>query len=248
MILKGKNVVITGCLQGIGNTTMEVFARNGANIWACCQSPNEEFEKQIKELEEEAGVTITPVYFDLSDGEQIKAGMKTIFASKKKIDVLVNIAGMTYNALLQMTSMEKMKNLFEINFFSQILITQYITKIMVKQKCGNVINISSIAGIDGNPGQVAYSSCKAALIGTTKTLAAELAQYNIRVNAIAPGVIQTNMTADLKEEAYDRLMSKSCINRKGMPEEVANTLMFLASDMSSYMTGQVLRVDGGIGK
>lgn len=247
MLLKGKNAVITGCLRGIGRTTMDVFAQNGANIWACCQAPDEEFENHIIDLQKENGVIITPVYFDLSDSEQIKAGMKTIMSAKQKVDVLVNIAGMTYNALFHMTTIEKMKYVFEIDFFSQILITQYITKIMLKQKSGSVINISSIAGIDGNPGQVAYSAAKAALIGATKTLSEELAEHNIRVNAIAPGVIKTDMTAELNQDKFDQLVAKSNLNRAGTPEEVAQTLLFLASDMSSYMTGQIIRVDGGIG-
>ena len=247
MLLAGKNVVITGCLKGIGRETMELFAKNGANIWACAQTQNEEFESCIAKLANENSVTITPVYFDLSDQEQIKAGMKSIMSTKQKIDVLVNIAGLTYNALFHMTTMEKMKYVFEVDFFSQILVTQYITKIMMRQKFGNVINISSIAGIDGNPGQVAYSSCKAALIGATKTLAAELAEFNIRVNAIAPGVIKTDMTSDLPPQVLERLMKKSALHRPGMPAEVADVLLFLASDMSTYITGQVLRVDGGIG-
>jgi 3-oxoacyl-[acyl-carrier protein] reductase len=189
-----------------------------------------------------------PIYFDLYDSEQIKSGIKSIMASKQKIDTLVNIAGLTYNALFHMTTMEKMKHVFEIDFFSQMLVTQYVTKIMARQKFGNVINVSSIAGIDGNPGQIAYSSCKAALIGATKTLAAELAEFNIRVNAIAPGVVKTDMTSDLPPDVLDRLMKKSDLNRIGMPSEIANVLLFLASDMSSYITGQILRIDGGIGK
>lgn len=247
MILKGKNVVITGCLKGIGRGTMDVFAKNGANIWACAQTKDPEFEAHVAKLANENNVTITPVYFDLADQEQIKEGMKTIVFSKQKVDVLINIAGLTYNALFQMTSMEKMKYVFEIDFFSQILVTQYIAKLMMRQKSGNVINVSSVAGIDGNPGQIAYSSCKAALIGATKTLAAELAEHNIRVNAVAPGVIKTSMTSDLPQDVMTRLMKKSALNKPGMPDEVANVLLFLASDMSSYMTGQVIRIDGGMG-
>ena len=247
MLLKGKNAVITGCLRGIGRATLDVFAHNGANIWACCQAPDEEFEAHVRDLQKEYDVTITPVYFDLEDHDQIKAAMRTIISSKQKVDVLVNIAGLTYNALFHMTTMEKMKRVFEIDFFSQLLVTQYITKIMVKHKGGSVINVSSIAGIDGNAGQVAYSSAKAALIGATKTLAEELAVYNIRVNAIAPGVIKTDMTADLAQDKFEKLVEKSKLNRAGTPKETAETLLFLASDLSSYITGQVLRVDGGMG-
>ncbi|MGA2531678.1 MAG: SDR family NAD(P)-dependent oxidoreductase [Candidatus Aminicenantales bacterium] len=247
MLLNGKNAVITGCLKGIGRATMDVFAQNGANIWACCQMPTAEFEGHVKELAEANGVSITPVYFDLSDYEQIKAGMKQIVAAKQPVDVLVNIAGIAYNALFHMTTMDKMKEVFEIDFFSQMLITQQMTRLMVRQKSGSVINIVSVAGVDGNPGQVAYSAAKAALIGATKTLAGELGGCGIRVNAVAPGVIQTDMTASLPKDKFDELLSSSKLRRAGLPEEVARALLFLASDQSAYVTGQVIRVDGGMG-
>lgn len=246
MLLKGKSAVITGCLKGIGRTTMDVFAENGADIWACCEARNEEFEAHISNLANNYNVSITPVYFDLLDPEEIKAAMKTIINSKKRIDILVNIAGMTHNALFSMTTMDKMKQVFEIDFFSQMLVTQYITKVMMKQNAGSVINISSVTAIDGNRGQVAYSAAKAAFIGATKTLAIELADNGIRVNAIAPGVIQTDMTNNLAQEDYQKLISKVNMKRGGLPEEVAKVLMFLASDLSSYVTGQVIRVDGGM--
>jgi 3-oxoacyl-[acyl-carrier protein] reductase len=146
-----------------------------------------------------------------------------------------------------MTTMEQMKKVFEVNFFSQMLLTQYITKIMMRNKAGSVINISSISAIDGNPGQLAYTASKAAIIGATKTLSAELAGYGIRVNAIAPGVIDTEMTKKMPPEVLKRLMAKSDLKHLGLPSEVAGVILFLASDMSSYVTGQVLRVDGGIG-
>lgn len=247
MLLKGKTAVITGCLRGIGRSCLEWFAANGANVWACCQSRNEAFEADLRRLAEENAVTITPLYFDLLEQEQIKAAMKTIIMAKQPIDVLVNIAGMTHNGLFHMTPLEKMKEVFEVDFFSQMLITQSITRLMARQKSGSVIYVSSISALDGNRGQLAYSASKAALIGATKTLAAELADYNIRVNAIAPGVIQTEMTAGLPQEFYDRQMQKSAIKRLGLPSEVSGVLVFLASDLSSYVTGQIIRVDGGIG-
>jgi 3-oxoacyl-[acyl-carrier protein] reductase len=246
MILKGKNAVVTGCLKGIGRSTMEVFAREGANVWACCQSPSDEFESQAKELAQETGTSILPVYFDLADSEQIKAGVKTIMSAKCSVDVLVNVAGMTHNALFHMTSMDAMRQVFEIDFFSQMLVTQYLTKLMVRQKAGSVINVSSVTGMDGNPGQVAYGAAKAALIGATKTLAAELAEYNVRVNAVAPGVIKTDMTAALAANKMEVLVGKTKLGRPGLPEEVAKVMLFLASDLSSYVTGQVVRIDGGM--
>ena len=247
MLLKGKNAVITGCLKGIGKTTVELFAKNGANIWACCQSQDPQFDEYINGLKKEYGVWITPVFFDLTNYEQIKDAVKTIQSAKQPVDVLVNIAGMTQDALFHMISMEQMKRVFEINFFSQMLLTQYITKLMLRQKSGSVINISSISGIDGNPGQLSYSASKAAIIGATKTLSAELAPLGIRVNAVAPGVIKTEMTGNLPEATTEMLMKKSSLKHLGLTEEVGNAIIFLASNMSSYMTGQILRVDGGIG-
>lgn len=247
MLLDGKNAVITGCLRGIGKATLENFALNGANVWACCQAPDPDFEQFSASLAKRTGRTITPVYFDLSDNEQIKSGMKTILGEKRNVDILVNVAGMTYNALFHMSTMDKIKEVFDIDFFSQLLVTQYITKAMVKQKSGSVINVSSVTGLDGNPGQTAYGSAKAALIGATKTLAIELAEHHIRVNAIAPGVIATDMTAALASEKFNALVAKTKLGRAGSVDEVANVLLFLASDLSSYVTGQVVRVDGGMG-
>jgi len=246
-LLKNKTVVITGCLRGIGKTSLEVFAQNGANIFACIQYPEKEFDDFILDLRQKYSVEIIPVHFDLSDEESIKNGMKQIIASKTPIGGLVNIAGMVHNGLFQMTSMETIRNVIEIDFVSQMLVTQYISKIMIKNKQGSIVNVSSIAGIDGNQGQVAYSSAKAALIGATKTLSIELGQHNIRVNAIAPGVILTDMTKSLAQDKFDALVKKTKIPRAGTPEEVANVLLYLISDMSSYVTGQVIRIDGGIG-
>ena len=247
MILSGKTAVITGCLQGIGRATMDVFAQNGANVFACCQYETEEFINHIKELSKENQVEIIPIYFDLMDDTSIKQAAREIQKEKKPIDVLVNIAGMTQDALFQMVTMDQMKTVFQVNYFSQIMFSQYIIKLMLRIGSGSVINISSISALDGNPGQLVYASSKAAMIAATKTMSAELAPKGIRVNAVAPGVIDTAMTAIVPQEAMERLMSKSNIKRVGMPAEVANVIMYLASDLSSFVTGQTIRVDGGIG-
>lgn len=247
MLLRGKNAIITGCLSGIGFETMRLFAQNCANIWACCQYENAEWLERAKEIAEKNDVSITPIYFDLCEQDQIKAGLKIIMSEKKPVDILVNIAGMTLDSLFHMVTIEQLKKVFEVNFFSQILLTQLVTKLMLRQKSGSVISISSIAAIDGNVGQLSYSASKAALIGATKTLSAELAPQGIRVNAIAPGVIKTEMTDKLPANIIERLMSRSHIKNLGMPEDVGNLIVFLASDMSKYITGQVIRIDGGIG-
>lgn len=247
MILSGHTAVITGCLQGIGRATLDVFAQNGADIIACCQFETEEFKNHIAELLETNNVEIIPVYFDLMDEESIKLAAREIQKTKKPIDILVNIAGMTQDALFQMVSMDQMKKIFQVNYFSQIIFTQYMVKLMLKNNAGSIINISSISGIDGNPGQLVYSSSKAAIIAATKTMSAELAPKGIRVNAIAPGVIDTPMTEVVPQDAMDRQLSRSNIKRLGMPTEVANAILYLASDLSSFVTGQTIRVDGGIG-
>ncbi len=246
-LLSGKTAVITGCLKGIGRATMELFANNGANIFACFEYEDDDTWVLTRNLMDSTGVQITPLFFDLTDANQIKDAVRKINSTKEKIDILVNVAGMTDDAFFQMVTMDKIKKIFEVNFFSQILLTQYITKLMMRNKKGSIINISSISAIDGNPGQLSYASSKAALIGATKTLSAELAPNGIRVNALAPGVIKTDMTINLPEVAINKLKSKIKLNRIGMPAEVASIILFLASDNSSYITGQVIRVDGGIG-
>lgn len=246
MLLNGKNAVITGCLQGIGKATLEIFAKNGANVWACAFAPNDEFELFCDRLSKENNVWIKPVYFDLLDHEQIKAGLKLISSDKIPVHILVNIAGMTKDALFHMIPMEQMRLIFEVNFFSQMYLTQYITKLMVRQKTGSVINISSISGLDGSYGQLSYSASKAALIGATKTLSAELAEKGVRVNAIAPGVIATDMNRIVPENIINKHIQNMSIKRLGTADEVGKAIMFLASDLSSYVTGQIIRIDGGI--
>ena len=247
MLLKNKNTVITGCNRGIGKEIVRVFSENGANIWACVREKSETFSKYINNLEQKHSVRINPVYFDLSDEEQIKTGVKTIKETKEPVDILVNNAGAIFTALFQMTSMKKLKEMFEINYFSQMLLTQYISRIMMRQKSGSIINISSSAAIEGNEGRTGYASAKAAMITSTKVLAKELAPYNIRVNAVAPGLTQTEMMVrSTPEDALKETLNRICMKRVGQPEEIANSVLFLASDLSSYITSQVLRVDGGM--
>ncbi len=247
LLLKNKNTVITGCNRGIGKEIIKVFAENGANIWACVRRESGTFSKYINNLEQKHSVSINPVYFDLSDEEQIKTGVKTIKETKEPVDILVNNAGAIFTALFQMTSMQKLKEMFEINYFSQMLLTQYISRIMMRQKSGSIINISSSAALEGNEGRTGYASAKAAMITSTKVLAKELAPYNIRVNAVAPGLTQTEMMeSSTPEDALKETLNRICMKRVGQPEEIANSVLFLASDLSSYMTNQVLRVDGGM--
>ena len=247
LLLENKNAVITGCNRGIGKEIVRVFAENGSNIWACVRKENETFTEYINDLERKHSVRINTVYFDLSDEKQIKAGVQTIKEVKENIDILVNNAGAIFTALFQMTSMQKLKEMFEINYFSQMLLTQYISRIMIRQKFGSIVNISSSAAIDGNEGRTGYASAKAAMIASTKILSKELAPYNIRVNAIVPGLTQTEMMeSSTPDDALEQTLNQICMKRVGQPEEIAKSVLFLASNLSSYITGQTLRVDGGL--
>lgn len=246
MLLKNKTAIITGCNRGIGKAIMEAFAANGVNIFACVRKESPEFSALVAELTNKAGVAITPVYFDLADSEQVKTGIRAVTAAKQRIDVLVNNAGVGAGSFFQMTSLPDLKNVFEINFFSQILITQGISRYMSRFKAGSIINVASTAGLIGEAGMISYGSSKAALIFATKTMATELGATNIRVNAIAPSITKTDMFDQMEEKARNRLIESSALKRPATAEEIAGVALFLASDLSSYVIGQVLRVDGGL--
>lgn len=246
-MLEGKNIIITGCLQGIGRETMAVFAQNKANVIACAYRQDEEFAQFCDQLAEENGIEIVPVYFDMSDNEAVKSAAKQIVSWKKEIHGLVNIAGMNRDAYFNMLSYQDLFDTFQVNFFAQILFTQYIARWMQRKKTrGSIVFTSSIAALTGSEGQVAYGASKAALIGAMRSMAIELGKDGIRVNAVAPGVINSPMTAQLNDTLlYDRVQ-KMDIPRLGNADEVSNFFMFLVSDLSCHITGQVLRVDGGM--
>ena len=246
MLLQNKTAVITGSNRGIGKAVLETFAENGADIFACVRKESDEFSNVTARLSEKTGVSITPVYFDLAESEQVKSGIKSILSSKKQIDILVNNAGVASGSFFQMTSLKDLKQVFEINFFSQILFTQGISRYMTRFKTGSIINIASTAGLIGDAGMTSYGSSKAAVMFATKTMATELGEMNIRVNAIAPSITKTDMFDQMEEKARSKLIDASALKRPAEAVEVANVALFLASDLSSYVTGQVLRVDGGL--
>ena len=246
-MLEGKNVIVTGCLQGIGKETVAVFAKNRANVFACAYKQDEEFACFCDRLAKENDVEIVPVYFDMSDNEAVKGAAKQIVSRRKEIHGLVNIAGMNRDAHFGMMSCQDLYDTFQVNFFAQILFTQYITRWMQRNKTrGSIVFTSSIAALTGSEGQVAYGASKAALIGAMRSMALELGKDGIRVNAVAPGVIHSPMTQKL-DEAWicDRVM-KMDIPRLGNANEVSNPYMFLVSDLACHITGQVMRVDGGM--
>lgn len=244
-MLKGKNAVITGAHRGIGRATVECFAGYGANIWACARRPGEAFEKDMAQLAQRYSVWIKPVYFDLVDSEEMTAAVKRILSEKLPLDVLVNNAGMPHGGTLFTTSMAKLQEVFTVNFFAQIALMQYFGKYMLRKKSGSIINIASVGGLEHEPGYLAYGSSKASLIWATRSVAKELASHGVRVNAVAPGLVNTEMGSFRNQSELEKVLSRTPAGRMGNPDEIAETIAFLASDKASYITGEVLSVDGG---
>lgn len=244
--LAGKTALITGCNRGIGKAVAEKFASEGADLICAIRKENPAFREETDKWASQYGVNIDFVYFDLSDEDSIKAAFRVIQKEKRPIDILVNNAGIPAGGFLLMTSLTKVKEVMQVNFFSQILVTQLVAKIMMKQKRGSIINMSSVTALDNQAGWTAYGSSKAAMISFTRTAARELAPFGIRVNAVAPGLIDTQMGGEMDERYQAEMLSRSDLGRKGTPEEVANMVCFLASDEASYITGQVIRIDGGM--
>jgi 3-oxoacyl-[acyl-carrier protein] reductase len=247
MLLTNKTAVITGCNKGIGKSILEEFSKNGANIFACVRRLDDEFNSLIEIIKKENKNEIIPIEIDLSDQNQVKEAGKKILSHDKSIDILINNAGLISTSLFQMTPIEKYKELFDVNFYSQILFTQLILKSMTKIKKGNIVFISSSSGLDGNEGRSAYVASKAAIIGQAKVLSRELGKYNIKVNTIAPGLTDTDMMQkNTPKKIIDDVVSQLSLKRVAEPKEIANIALFLSSYLSDYVTGQVIRVDGGM--
>ena len=247
MLLDNKTAVLTGSNRGIGKKILEVFSMNGAKVFACVRENNDSFKSYVDQLEKKTKNQIITIKLDLSNEEEIKNAANEIVSSKIPIDILINNAGIIHNSIFQMTSINKFKEIFDINFFSQALFTQYILKSMVKNKKGSIVNISSTSGIDGNAGRSAYSASKAALISQSKALSRELGIHNIRVNTIAPGLTDTDMmNNNTSKEIIEDMLRRVSLQRIAKPEEIANVVLFLSSDLSTYLTGQTIRVDGGM--
>ena len=246
MLLEGKNAVITGCNRGIGKSILETFVREGANVWALVRKESPEFTAFTQQLEHDCGGWIHPIYADLTDEKAVQEAVRHIRADKESVDILVNNAGIIgENYLFQMTPMVEMRKVLEVNFFAVMQLTQLISRLMVKKKRGSIVNLASVAALRGQPGQLEYAASKGAIIAATKKLALELGASGIRVNAVAPGVIETEMGQAMAAELREQELSQTVLGRSGKPEEVARAVAFLASDYASYITKQILVIDGG---
>ena len=244
-MLKGKTAIITGANRGIGLATVRVFAQQGAIIWACARQRSDKFEDELKVIASENETTITPVFFDVTQAAEVKEAVRRIGRESDSLDILVNNAGVSIESFFCMTSCDMIRRTMEVNFLSQVRLSQMVSRYMMKSKKGSIINIASATGLEGEQGGLAYGSSKAAVIYTSRTMALELGSCGIRVNSVSPGFIATDMWKDRDSKIKDKLLEETPLHRQGTPDEVANTILFLASDMSSYITGQNIVVDGG---
>jgi len=246
----GRTVFITGSNRGIGKSILKEFCKESdVTILAHARKETEEFMRLVASLNEAPQCRVLPIFFDLSDSVGMELSLKSMLKRQKRIDALINNAGvMPQGKTFLLTDLDKMQDTFQINFFSHVRITQLIVKAMIRNGGGTIVNMSSIAAFDGTAGQFEYSCSKSAMVGMTIRLAKELAPYNIRCNAVAPGLIDTEMMGYLSDGEWSDLEAKPYLKRFGSPAEVAATVSFLASKQSSYINGQVILVDGGLGR
>lgn len=240
-----KSALITGATRGIGKQIAITLAKQGYNIALNYRKENEELENTKKEIEE-IGVQVLAVKGDVANFEDCEKFVKQTIERFEQIDVLVNNAGITKDMLLMRMKKEDFEQVIDTNLVGTFNVTKNVVPYMMKARSGRIINISSVVGISGNAGQTNYSASKAGIIGFTKSLAKEIASRNILVNAVAPGFIETNMTDILKDDVKQEIAKNIPLKRMGTAQDVANVVKFLASDDSSYITGQVINVDGGM--
>ena len=244
-LLAGKRVLITGATRGIGLAIAERFAAEGASLYLNGRD-RPRVSQLAERLSREFGVACAPLLFDVADPEAVKAAFRELFAQTKVLDVLVNNAGILDDALIGMVTPAQIERTFACNSFSVLYCSQYAARMLQRNGGGSIINLASIIGRVGNAGQAVYGGSKAAVIGMTQSLAKELATQQIRVNAIAPGFIDTDMAHSLSEDKFQQRLDSIAMGRIGSADEVAKVALFLASELSSYVTGQVIGVDGGM--
>jgi 3-oxoacyl-[acyl-carrier protein] reductase len=243
MLLKGKRALVTGGAQGIGKEIVLDFLREGATVYFLDLNSSE-FLGEMEHAAAAGGGKVSFKQADVSQASEVNRVVEEVIAEAGGIDVLVNNAGITRDGLVFRMSLENWEKVLSINLTSAFLLSQAVARQMIKQRNGSIINMASIVGLGGNAGQANYASSKAGLIGLTRSIAKEVGGRGVRVNAVAPGYIDTEMTRSLPEQARQAFLTQVAMNRPGQPQEVAKVVTFLASDMASYVSGAVLRVDG----
>lgn len=244
-LLQGKTAIITGASRGIGRGIAKVFAEQGANVaftYSSSVQAAEELEKELSVY----GVKVKGYQSNAADFNEAQKLVDDVIAAFGTVDILINNAGITKDNLLMRISEEDFDKVIEVNLKSVFNMTKAVQRIMLKNKAGSIINMSSVVGVKGNAGQTNYAASKAGVIGFSKSVALELGSRNIRCNVIAPGFIETEMTDKLSAEVVEGWRNAIPLKRGGTPEDVANVCVFLASDMSAYVTGQTINVDGGM--
>lgn len=242
-MLKGKTAIVTGGSRGIGAAICKKFAEQGANI-ALLYAGNTQKAEETKAALQEMGVKAEAYQCNVADAEQVATVCKQIIKDFDGADILVNNAGITKDKLVPMMKVPDFDSVVDTNLKGAFYMIKQLYPVFMKQKSGKIINISSVSGLMGNPGQTNYSASKAGLIGLTKSVAKELASRNVNCNAIAPGFVATDMTENLSEN--NALVDHIPMKRFAQPEDIANLALFLASDQSDYITGEVIRIDGGL--
>lgn len=244
-LLEGKTAIITGASRGIGRGIALVFAQQGANV-AFTYSASAEAAKSLEDELKAYGIQAKGYQSNAADFNESQKLVDDVVAAFGTVDILINNAGITKDNLLMRISEEDFDKVIEVNLKSVFNMTKAVQRVMLKARSGSIINMSSVVGVKGNAGQTNYAASKAGVIGFTKSVALELGSRNIRCNAIAPGFIETEMTGKLPEDVVKGWAEAIPLKRGGTPEDVANACVFLASDMSAYVTGQTLNVDGGM--
>lgn len=245
-LLDKKVTLITGAGRGIGRVIANQFALDGAVVYAADIAMGD-MEQWAESAANEYGTRIVPVMMDVTDSAAVKAGLMQIYKAEGRIDVVVNNAAIIQNQKLGMVTKPLLEKMFSVNVFAVIDMMQIVSRLMARTGGGSIVNIASVTGVVGSPGQVAYSSTKGAVIAATKSAAKELSPMQIRVNAVAPGIIKTERFEELYEATGDKIdqrISRIALGRLGTPQDVANAVAFLASDRASYISGHILGVDG----
>jgi 3-oxoacyl-[acyl-carrier protein] reductase len=245
-VLNNKNAFITGCNRGIGKSILRKFIKNRANVICAVRKADSKFLKFINNIKKKSKSNIKIVEFDLLNESEVKNTISSLNKKNFKIDILINNAGLASGSIFEMTSIEKIKKIFETNYFAQLRLTQLLLRFLKKSKSASIINLGSVTGIIPERGTLAYGSSKAALMFATKIMANEFSNYGIRVNAIAPSVVQTNMSDKMNAKAKEALIEQSFLKKEGSVEDISDLALFLSSENSKHINGQVIRIDGGM--